>query len=107
MLGSYERTFRAFMSEDPKKSRVRHLRRREANSGEWRRMRTAQKERYYVGTRKNNRYRFKKLTPDEDRRIRAKRRPTDRELSRILGRSMQAIYARRNKLRAVSNAAIE
>ncbi len=86
------------MPEDPKASRARHLRWREANPEKWRRMRGAQKKRYYARTRVKNRRRFKKWTPDEDRQIIAKRRPTDRELSSTLGRSMQAIYARRNKL---------
>ena len=58
----------------------------------------AQKKKYYARTRVKNRRRFKKWTSEEDRQIVAKRRPTDRELSRTLGRSMQAIYARRIKL---------
>ena len=87
------------MTEDPKKSRARHLLWREANPNKWKQMRTAQKKRYYARTRKNSRRRFKKWTADEDRRIVAKRRSTDRELAKKLGRSMQAIYARRMKLR--------
>jgi hypothetical protein len=59
----------------------------------------AQKKRYYASTRKKNRRRFKKWTVEEDRQIFAKRRPSDRELSRALGRSMKAICARRMKLR--------
>lgn len=42
------------MSEDPNKSRARHLRWRAANLGKWKR-RTAQKKRYYATTQKNNR----------------------------------------------------
>ena len=87
------------MTEDAKKSRARHLRWREANPDKWKRMRMAQKKRYYDRTRKNSRRRFKKWTTDEDRQITARRRPADRELSKKLGRSMQAIYARRMKLR--------
>jgi hypothetical protein len=87
------------MTEDPKNSRARHLRWREANPDKWKRMRRLQKKRYYARTRKNNRRRFKKWTADEDRKIIAKHRPTDRELSAKLGRSMQSIYRRRSLLR--------
>jgi hypothetical protein len=90
---------REYMTEDPRKSRARHLRWRDANREKWKRMRMGQKKRYYVATRKHNRSRFKKWTAEEDRRIIAKRRPTDRELSITLGRSMRAICARRMKLR--------
>jgi len=64
-------------------------------------MRKAQKARYYAKTRKNKRRRGKSWTPEEDCQIIAKHRPTDRQLSRRLGRSMQAIYRRRSKLREV------
>lgn len=43
------------MAEDAKKSRARHLRWRSANPEKWKRMRKAQKTRYYAATRKNNR----------------------------------------------------
>lgn len=87
------------MSEDAKESRARHLRWRAANPEKWKRMRKAQKERYYAATRRNNRRRGKSWTAEEDRMIVARRRPSDRELSARLGRSMQAIYRRRSKLR--------
>ena len=87
------------MVEEAKESRVRHLRWRAANPGNWKRMRKAQKARYYAATRKNNRRRGKYWTPSEDRMIVARCRPSDRELSAKLGRSMQAIYRRRSKLR--------
>lgn len=87
------------MVEDAKKSRARHLLWREANQEKWRRMRMRQKKRYYAATRKVNRRRGKPWTHDEDRQITVKRRRSDRELSLALGRSMQAIYRRRTKLR--------
>ena len=48
-------------------------------------------------TRTNNRRRGKPWTPEEDQLIMAKHRSTDRQLSRRLGRSMQAIYRRRRR----------
>lgn len=87
------------MVEDSKKSRARHLRWRAANAEKWRRMRMAQNKRYYAVTRKNNPRRREPWSRQEDRQITAKRRPTDRELSAKLGRSMQAIYRRRSLLR--------
>ena len=59
----------------------------------------AQKKRYYAATLKSALRRFKKWTAKEDRQVVAKRRPSDRELSTALGRSMKAICARRMKLR--------
>jgi hypothetical protein len=95
---------KSIVTEDPKISRARHLRWRAANPEKWRRMRIAQKKRYYAATRKRNRRRFKKWTVEEDRQIFAKRRPSDRELSSALGRSMKAIHARRLKLRKIRKA---
>jgi hypothetical protein len=90
-------------TENAKKSRARHLRWREANPDKWRRMRQEQNKRYYAATRRNNRRHRKPWTAEEDREITNKRRPTDRELSRALGRSMQAVYRRRTQLRKASS----
>jgi len=79
-----------------KSFRARYFRWRAVNPEKWKRMRQAQ---YYAATRKNKRRRGKAWTTEEDRMIVAKRRPSDRELSAKLGRSMQAIYRRRTKLR--------
>jgi hypothetical protein len=58
-------------------------------------MRARQKRRYYDQFQKNNRRRFKRWTTAEIARITAKDRPTDRELSKALGRSVQAIQSQR------------
>jgi len=62
-------------------------------------MRAAQKRRYYQQFQKNNRRRRKRWTPVEDARITAPDRPTDRKLSKALGRSVQTIQQRRSNLR--------
>ena len=82
-----------------KSFRARHFRWRAVNPEKWKRMRQAQKAQYYAATRKNKRRRGKAWTTEEDRMIVAKRRASDRDLSANLGRSMQAIYRRRTKLR--------
>jgi hypothetical protein len=75
--------------------RQRRLRWREQNPKAYRRMRARQKCRYYRQFRKNNRRRGKRWTRVEIERITAKNRPTDRELSKALGRSVQAIQRQR------------
>ena len=54
-------------------------------------MRAAQKRRYYEKSKKNSRHKGLRWTEAEDARITAKDRPKDRTLSKVLGRSMQAI----------------
>jgi hypothetical protein len=61
-------------------------------------MRARQKLRYYRQFQKNDRKKGKHWTPVEDARITAMDRPTDRELSKALGRSVQAIQQRRSHL---------
>jgi hypothetical protein len=79
-------------------ARKRHLRWREQNPKAYRRMRAKQKRRYYRQFQKNNRSKGKRWTPVEIERITAKNRPTDRELSKTLGRSVQAIQRRRSRV---------
>ena len=62
-------------------------------------MRAAQKRRYYQQSQKNNRRKGQPWTPVEDARITAKDRPTDRKLSKALGRPVQTIQQRRSNLR--------
>jgi hypothetical protein len=75
--------------------RKHQLRWREQNPEAYRRMRARQKRRYYRQFRKNNRRRGKHWTLVEIERITAKNRPSDRELSKALGRSVQAIQRQR------------
>lgn len=58
-------------------------------------MRARQKRRYYQQFAKNNRRKFKRWTQAEIERITAKDRPTDRVLSKALGRTVQAIQSQR------------
>ena len=81
--------------ENAEAVRKRQLRWREQNRKAWSRNRAGQKGRYYRQFQKNTRHKGKRWTPVEDARITAKDRPTDRELSRAIGRSMQAIQQRR------------
>jgi hypothetical protein len=62
-------------------------------------MRAAQKRRYYKQSKENDRRKGSRWTESEDARITANDRPTDRKLSKVLGRSMQAIQQRRSSLR--------
>jgi len=78
--------------------RKRQLGWRKQNRKGWRRMRPEQKRRYYQQSQNNNRRKGKRWTPVEDAKITAKDRPTDRKLSRALGRSVQAIQQRRSCL---------
>jgi hypothetical protein len=78
--------------------RKRQLRWREKHRKEWRQLRAGQKRRYYAQSKRNNRRRGKRWTPNEDARISAKDRPPDRKLSKAMGRSMQAIQQRRSSL---------
>jgi hypothetical protein len=78
--------------------RERQLRWRADNPEAWRRMRSGQKRRYYQRTQNNNRCKGKRWTPVEDTKITAADRPTDRKLSKKLGRSVQAIQQRRSSL---------
>jgi len=75
--------------------RKRQLRWREQNRKAWRRNRAKQKIRYYRQFQKNTRRKGRRWAPVEDVRITAKDRPTDRKLSKELGRSAQAIQQRR------------
>jgi hypothetical protein len=59
------------------------------------RLRAGQKVRYYRQFQTNIRHKGRRWTPLEDARITAKHRPTDRKLSKALGRSVQAIQQRR------------
>jgi hypothetical protein len=61
-------------------------------------MRAAQKRRYYEQSQRDNRRKGLRWTETEDARIAAKDRPTDRKLSKALGRSVQAIQQRRSCL---------
>jgi hypothetical protein len=81
--------------DNPETKRKRHRRWRQDNPKAYRRMRARQKRRYYDQFLKNNRRRFKRWTPAEIANITAKDRPTDRELSKALGRSVQAIQSQR------------
>jgi hypothetical protein len=78
--------------------RKRQLRRRQEHPKAYRRMRARQKRRYYRQFQGNNRSKGKLWTPVEIERITAKNRPTDRELTKALGRSVQAIQRRRSRL---------
>jgi hypothetical protein len=84
--------------DNPETKRKRQLRWRQENPKVYRRMRARQKRRYYDQFQKYNRRRFKRWTPTEIERITAKDRPTDRELSKALGRSLQAIQSQRYQL---------
>jgi hypothetical protein len=75
--------------------RKRQLLWREQNPKAWRRLRAGQKVRYYRQFQTNIRRKGRRWTPVEDERITAVDRPTDRKLSRSLGRSVQAIQQRR------------
>ena len=75
--------------------RKRKLRWRERNRKAWQRNRAKQKLRYYRQFRKNTRHKGRRWTPVEDARITAEDHPTDRKLSKALGRSAQAIQQRR------------
>jgi hypothetical protein len=86
--------------ESAKAVRERQLRWRKQNRQAWRRMRAAQKRRYYQQSQTNNRRKGKRWTPAEDARITATDRPTDRKLSKAMGRSVQTIQQRRLRLHA-------
>jgi hypothetical protein len=75
--------------------RKRQLLWREQNPKAWRCLRAGQKVRYYRQFQTNTRRKGIRWTPVEDARITAKERPTDRKLSKALGRSVQAIQQRR------------
>ena len=81
--------------DKPETRRKRQLRWRQENPKAYRRMRARQKRRYYDQFQKNNRRRFKRWTPAEIERITAKDRPTDRVLSKALGRTVRAIQSQR------------
>jgi hypothetical protein len=82
--------------DNPETKRKRQIRWRQENPKAYRIMRARQKRRYYNRFQKNNRRRFKRWTPAEIERITAKDRPTDRDLSKALGRSVQAIQSQRH-----------
>jgi hypothetical protein len=84
--------------ESAKTVRRGQLRRRNENPEAWRRMRSGQKRRYYRQSQNNDRRKGRRWTPTEDARITAESRPSDRRLSKSLGRSMQAIQQRRVRL---------
>jgi hypothetical protein len=75
--------------------RKRQLRWRAQNPKAWRCLRSGQKVRYYRQFQTNTRRKGIRWTPVEDARITAEGRPTDRKLSKALGRSVQAIQQRR------------
>jgi hypothetical protein len=81
--------------ESPETKRKRQLRWRQEDPKAYKRMRARQKRRYCDQFQKNNRRRFKRWTAAEIERITAKDRPTDRELSKALGRTVQAIQSQR------------
>jgi hypothetical protein len=85
--------------ESAKQSRALQLRWRAKHPDRWRRMRAAQKRRYYRQFQIRGPRRCRPWTPDEDCLITAKSRPTDLKLSKTLGRSLQAIQQRRLVLR--------
>jgi len=62
-------------------------------------MRAEQKRRYYGQFRKNARRESKRWTAVEDARIMATDRSADRQLSKILGRTVQAIHQLRTYLK--------
>jgi len=78
--------------------RERQLRWRKEHRKAWRPMRAAQKRRYYEPSQRNNRSKGMRWTETGDARIAAKDHPTDRKLSKALGRSVQAIQRRRSCL---------
>jgi hypothetical protein len=75
--------------------RKRQLLWRKQNRKAWGLLRSKQKSRYYRQFQINIRHKGRLWTPVEDARITAKDRPTDRKLSKSLGRSVQAIQQRR------------
>jgi len=75
--------------------RKRQLLWRAQNPDAWRRNRAGQRVRYYRQFQKNIRHKGRRWTPVEGERITAEDRPTDRKLSKSLGRSVQAIQQRR------------
>ena len=81
--------------DKPETRRKRQLRWRQENPKAYRLMRARQKRRYYDQFRNNSRRRFKRWTQAEIERITAKDRPTDRVLSKDLGRTVQAIQSQR------------
>ena len=81
--------------------RERQLRWRKEHRKAWRQMRAAQKRRYYEQSQRNDRRKGIRWTLAEDARIAAKDRPTDRKLSKTMGRSMQAIQQRRSNLQFI------
>ena len=80
--------------------RKRQLRWREKHPEAWSRLRSAQKRRYYRQFQRNDHHKGRRWSPADDAKITAKRRPSDRQLSRALGRSAQAIQQRRVRLSA-------
>ena len=84
--------------ESAKAVRERQLRWRKEHRKAWRQMRAEQNRRYYQQSQRNNRRRGERWTPAEDARVTAMDRPSDRKLSKALGRSMQAIQQRRFSL---------
>jgi hypothetical protein len=84
--------------ESAKTVRKRRLRWKEQNPKAWRRSRAKHKLRYYRQFQKNTRHKGRRWTPVEDEQITAEDRPTDRKLSKALGRSVQAIQQRRSCL---------
>lgn len=78
--------------------RNRQKRWRKQNREASRLMRAKQKLRYYRQFQSNDRRKKRRWTKAEDTRITAKHRPTDRALSKSLGRSVQAIQQRRVRL---------
>ena len=74
--------------------RKRQLLWKKQNPKAWLRLRAGQKARYYRQFQKNIRHKGERWTPVEDARITAKG-PTDRKLSKSLGRSVQPIQQRR------------
>ena len=87
--------------EDAKKSRARHLRWRAKNPEKWKAMRAAQQRRYYAQTQRRGPRKRRLWTPADDAKITAKRRPTDRKLSKLLRRSIQAIHRRRGRIKSM------
>jgi len=86
--------------------RKRQLRWRKENREAWRRMRSAQKRRYYEQFQSNDRRKGRRWTPAEDARITAKDRLTDRKLSKAMGRSVRAIQQHRSRLAGKLNRAV-
>ena len=63
-----------------------------------------EKLRYYRQFQENNRRRLRPWTEEEMKLITARRRPSDRELSEKMGRSVQAIQQKRLDMRIHSAA---